>query len=157
MNREAFTDSAGISTPSNMLQTGRLSGGVSASSTHVVSGVGALETVQPSLSLNGNWNFTDEKNFTLTTGAIIPDDNTLSLAVGAGLVMGFRGGVSGNVGVTFSGIGGDVQVFALTGGVAMPLSVFGLPEDNGGRLSLNASGAINGAFGTNALLKIPLN
>ena len=134
VERQGFTDSVGNPIPSNDLSLGRLTFGPTIGTT--IARPDGTE-IKPFARINGIWDFENEGDITLSTGAVFSSADT-GLNLGSGVEMTFVNGTSVRVSGDWYTYEGSLEVWSVQGGVGAPLWAFGLGSPAyQGRFSFN--------------------
>ncbi len=152
MGRDAFTDSTGTRVNSSDLELGRLTFGPTVGTTIQKQ----RAAIKPFGRIHGVWDFVNDGDFTLSTGAVISNADA-AVNLGGGVEVAFENGVVVTAAGDWFAFDDDLDGWALTGGLGMPLAVLGLGNvAPTGFVSLDFAGDEQTAS-AKARVKLPLN
>ncbi len=152
MDRDAFTDSTGTRVNDSDLELGRLTFGPTVGTTIQKQ----RAAIKPFGRIHGVWDFVNDGDFTLSTGAVISNADA-AVNLGGGVEVAFQNGVVVTAAGDWFAFDDDLDGWALTGGLGMPLAVLGLGNvAPTGFVSLDFAGDKQTAS-SKARVKLPLN
>lgn len=151
MERDGYTDSSGTFVSASDITLGRLTFGPTIGTT-IQSGT---TTIKPFARINGVWDFENQSDFTLSTGAVVSNAD-IAINLGGGLEIAFDSGVVLAAAADWFSFNDDLEGVTVTGSIGMPLSALGLGGiASAGLVSLDFSGNQSDAS-AQARLRIPL-
>lgn len=153
VERQGFTDSVGNIIPSRNLNLGRLTFGPTIGTT--IARPDGTE-IKPFARINGIWDFENEGDITLLSGAVFSSADT-GLNLGSGVEMTFVNGAAFRISGDWYTYEGNLEVWSVQGGVGAPLWAFGLASPAyAGRFKFNFASTTDNQT-VKAGVTLPLN
>ncbi|MEO1200016.1 MAG: hypothetical protein AAFX39_12400 [Pseudomonadota bacterium] len=118
VDREAFMRSDDLVVDGSTLDQGKLTFGFQAGTTFLRPDHTTV-ALEPSIDVNGIWNFATFEDLTVSGAAVIEDPEAFASTT-ASLAAAFDGGVRAQLSTPCSGLGADVTVVTIGGRLVMP-------------------------------------
>ncbi len=150
-DNDDYTDSAGVAVVGRDLTLGRLTYGPTIGTTIDHGSV----RIKPFAKVHGLWDFETEGNFTTSTGVVFSSADS-AINLGGGVAVAYASGLFLKIGGDWFAFDTDLEGWAISGGIGVPLSVFGFGGGAPGFVSLDFTGREQDAS-LGARLRIPLN